>query len=226
MRLLLVRHGQTASNVRHLLDTTVPGPPLTDLGQEQARALVEVLAPEEVGCVAASTQRRAQETAAPLAGALGLDVHVLDGLREVSAGELELRSDEGSVRAYLDVVAAWAGGDLDRALPGGEDGRAFVARYDAAVAEAVRLARAAGSEVLVVVSHGAAVRAWSGLRAANLEAGFVAATGLLNTGVVVLEGAPESGWVARSWMGAALDAGRSAVAGAGPAGEPARGSVF
>ena len=226
MRLLLVRHGQTASNVRHLLDTTVPGPPLTDLGQEQARALVEVLAGERVGCVAASSQRRAQQTAAPLAGALGLDVHVLDGLREISAGDLEMRGDPESVRAYLDVVGAWAAGDLDRTVPGGEDGRSFAARYDAAVGEAVRLAGAAGSEVLVVVSHGAAVRAWAGLRAANLDAGFVAATGLLNTGVVVLEGAPSSGWVARSWMGAALEPGRTAVAGAGPAGEPAPGTVF
>ena len=32
MRLLLIRHGQTPSNVLGLLDTAVPGPGLTDLG--------------------------------------------------------------------------------------------------------------------------------------------------------------------------------------------------
>ena len=226
MRLLLVRHGQTPSNVAHLLDTAVPGPSLTDLGREQALALVEPLSGEAPGCVVASSQRRAQETASPLAGALGLPVHVRDGLREVAAGDLEMRGDEESVRTYLEVVGAWAGGDLDRRVPGGEDGHEFTARYDAAVGEAVALADGAGAGALVVVSHGAAVRAWSGLRAANLTAEFVVETGLLNTGVVVLEGDPASGWVARSWEGAALDPHGAAAAGAGPAGEPAPGSVF
>ena len=36
MRLILIRHGQTHSNVAHALDTTVPGADLTDLGREQA----------------------------------------------------------------------------------------------------------------------------------------------------------------------------------------------
>ena len=226
MRLLLVRHGQTPSNAAHLLDTAVPGPSLTDLGRQQALALVEPLSGEGPGCVVASSQRRAQETASPLARALGLPVHVRDGLREVAAGDLEMRSDEASVRAYLGAVGAWAGGDLDERVPGGEDGHEFTARYDAAVGEAVALAGESGAEALVVVSHGAAVRAWSGLRAVNLTAEFVVETGLLNTGVVVLEGDPASGWVALSWEGAALDPRSTAAAGAGPAGEPAPGSVF
>ncbi|MCM1975585.1 histidine phosphatase family protein, partial [Streptomyces sp. G1] len=36
MRLLLVRHGQTPTNVDYLLDTAVPGPGLTELGLAQA----------------------------------------------------------------------------------------------------------------------------------------------------------------------------------------------
>ena len=226
MRLLLVRHGQSPSNVRHLLDTTVPGPSLTDLGREQADGLVERFAGEGVGCVVASSQTRAQETAAPLARALDLPVHVRDGLREISAGDLEMRGDEESVRAYLEVVGAWLTGDLDRRMPGAQDGHAFFARYDAAVDAAAGLARDAGAEVLVVVSHGAAIRTWCGSRVRNLDAAFVVATGLLNTGVVELEGDPEAGWTARSWMGAALDAERAAAAGTGPAGEPAPPSVF
>jgi release factor glutamine methyltransferase len=38
VRLLLIRHGQTPSNVLGLLDTAPPGPGLTDLGVEQAAA--------------------------------------------------------------------------------------------------------------------------------------------------------------------------------------------
>ena len=39
MRLTLVRHGQTPSNVLGLLDTAPPGPGLTDLGQLQAASV-------------------------------------------------------------------------------------------------------------------------------------------------------------------------------------------
>ncbi|GGQ96864.1 hypothetical protein GCM10010216_69080 [Streptomyces flaveolus] len=48
MRLLLIRRGQTPSNLKHLLDTEAPGPALTPLGQEQAAALPQVLAAEQI----------------------------------------------------------------------------------------------------------------------------------------------------------------------------------
>lgn len=224
MRLLLVRHGQTSSNVDHLLDTAVPGADLTDLGREQAAALVELLAPEGVQAVTASTLVRTRQTAAPLADHLGLVVGVDDGLREIEAGDLEMRGDEDSVRRYLAVVAAWLEGDLDVAEPGGEDGTAFLTRFDAAVDRATRAAREAGRQVLVLVSHGAAIRTWAGVRVRNLDADFVITTGLLNTGVVVLDGDPDTGWTCTSWMGAALDADRAQAVGAGPTAEP--GTVF
>ena len=44
MRLLLIRHGQTPSNLKFLLDTAVPGAALTELGERQAAALPEALA--------------------------------------------------------------------------------------------------------------------------------------------------------------------------------------
>lgn len=35
-RIILLRHGQTHNNVKHLLDTRPPGAELTDLGRKQA----------------------------------------------------------------------------------------------------------------------------------------------------------------------------------------------
>ena len=46
-RLLLIRHGQTTSNVRQALDTALPGAALTDLGWSQAFAAGELLAGEQ-----------------------------------------------------------------------------------------------------------------------------------------------------------------------------------
>lgn len=224
MRLYLVRHGQTSSNVEHLLDTAVPGADLTALGRDQAAALVDLLGEQEIGAITASTLVRTQQTAAPLAAHLGLPVQVADGLREVQAGDLEMLGDEPSVMRYLGVVGAWLEGDLDAAEPGAEDGHAFFARYDRAVLDAVTAARAAGVDTLALVSHGAAIRCWAGERALNLSAQFVISTGLENTGVVALTGSPEDGWTCESWMGAVVDAAAAEAAGEGPAAEP--GTVF
>jgi broad specificity phosphatase PhoE len=224
VRLHLVRHGQTSSNVEHLLDTAVPGADLTPLGRAQAEALVDLLGDTGIGALTASPLVRTQQTAAPLAAHLGLEVPVEHGLREIEAGDLEMRGDEASVQRYLAVVAAWLHGDLDVAEPGAEDGHAFFTRYDRAVAHAVARARRDGVETLALVSHGAAIRTWAGARVRNLSPDFVIVTGLENTGVVTLTGSPEDGWTCERWMGAVLDPVAAEAAGEGPAAEP--GSVF
>ena len=113
MRLILVRHGQTESNVAHQLDTAVPGPPLTELGTLQAEAVVAALEGETIDRIYASSMTRTQLTAAPLAAARGLPVLVRDGLREVTAGDLEMLSDQASVETYLRIVFGWADGFAD-----------------------------------------------------------------------------------------------------------------
>src|SRR3954451_5752834 len=108
MRLLLVRHGQTPTNVDFLLDTAVPGPGLTALGERQAAALPEALADEDIEALYASTLIRTQHTAAPLAAARGLDVRVRHGIRELTAGYLEMLSvDTEPGHEYMRVVFAW-----------------------------------------------------------------------------------------------------------------------
>jgi len=218
MRLLLIRHGQTPSNVRGLLDTAVPGPGLTRLGREQARALPDALADEPIEALLASTALRTQLTAAPLAGATKLDIDVRDGLREISAGALELQADPQAHRTYMSVVFGWTAGDLGLRMPGGPDGHETFGRFDSVVAELA----ASGLQTAAIVSHGAMIRSWAGARAANLGSDYVARTILGNTGVVVLEGGA-GGWEALSWMGEAV--GGRALQGSladGPAGDPVR----
>ncbi|MFF8971119.1 histidine phosphatase family protein [Streptomyces sp. NPDC014995] len=217
MRLILVRHGETPTNVDYLLDTAAPGPGLTALGERQAAALPGVLAGEDIEAVYASTLVRTQLTAAPLAAARGLDVHVRDGIREISAGDLELLpgdSEHGAL--YMRTVFAWAAGDTRLRMPGGESGTEFLARYDAVVAEAAD----SGAATAALVSHGAAIRTWSAARAHNVDVPFAAAHRLANTGVVVLEGSPADGWKALSWAGATV----TPTGEGGPTGEPLTGA--
>ncbi|MFC8866465.1 histidine phosphatase family protein [Streptomyces sp. NPDC057148] len=217
MRLLLVRHGQTPSNLKHLLDTDAPGPGLTPLGQEQAAALPQALAAERIGALYASTLVRTQLTAAPLAAATGLDVRVRDGLRELAAGELEMRGDEDAAAVYLSTAFAWSAGDTGRRMPGGENGVEALGRFDAVVAEAAE----SGADTVAMVSHGAMIRAWVAARADNVDVSYAAGHPLGNTGIVVLTGSPDRGWRALLWEGSPLGPEGDFPEDSGPAGEAA-----
>jgi len=133
VRLILIRHGETPSNVAGALDTARPGAPLTPLGQRQAAALPAVLTTSPVAAVYASPLVRTQLTATPLAQARGLDIVVVEGLEEIGAGALEMHTHAESIDTYADTVSAWITGDRGVAMPGGEDGHSFFGRFDHAV---------------------------------------------------------------------------------------------
>jgi broad specificity phosphatase PhoE len=212
MRLYLVRHGQTPSNVAGELDTAPPGAGLTDLGRAQAEALVEAMADEELAAVYASPLPRAQLTAAPLAAARALEVQVQDGLQEVRAGDLELRADEEAVASYLGCLRAWMRGDLDQTMPGASDGHAFLSRFDAAVRSIA--ARHAAGDTVVAFSHGAAIRTYTATRVGDVDADAVSQRRIQNTGGVLLVGDPDLGWRLVRWasepLGGVLLADRAA----------------
>jgi broad specificity phosphatase PhoE len=202
MRLLFIRHGETPGNVLGQLDTAHPGPGLTELGERQAAAVARSLANEEIDLLYASTLTRTQVTAAPLAAARGLDVEVLEGLREIEAGSLEKLTDRESHLRYLTTVFSWSAGELDRRMPAGPSGHDFFERFDASIARIAADAEGSGnSATAAVVSHGAAIRVWTGLRAANVEADFAARHVLANTGIVAVEGNPDAGWQLIHWDG-------------------------
>ncbi|MER5434471.1 histidine phosphatase family protein [Streptomyces sp. NPDC002588] len=217
MRLLLVRHGQTPANVDSLLDTAVPGPGLTELGERQAAALPAALADEDIGALYVSTLLRTRLTAEPLAAARGLEIRVRDGIREIFAGDLEmLPGDSEHGALYMRTVFAWAAGDTEPRIPGGENGTEFLARYDAVIAEAA----GSGAGTVALISHGAAIRTWCAARAHNVDVPFAAAHRLANTGTVILEGSPDDGWKALTWAGATV----APTGEPGPTGQPLTGS--
>jgi broad specificity phosphatase PhoE len=205
MKLLLIRHGQTPGNVLGQLDTAHPGPGLTELGERQAEAMARSLANEQISALYASTLVRTQITAAPLSRLQNLEIDVLEGLHEIEAGALEKLTDHESHKRYMGTVFAWAAGDLDRRMPAGPDGHEFFERYDADIARiAERASRDGDSAVAAVVSHGAAIRTWTGLRAADADADFVARHILANTGIVAVEGDPDAGWKLIHWDGSPI----------------------
>jgi broad specificity phosphatase PhoE len=190
VRLILARHGRTAANVTKALDSRPPGMPLDAVGLAQADALGRRLANEPVTAVYASRATRAQQTAAPVAAAHGLDVVVVDGLQEVFIGDLEGRDDPESRERFEETYRAWNRGELDAHLPGGESALDLRARF----LPAIDAIRATTSGTVVLVSHGAAIRVAVGaLLGEAAETLYVP-----NAGVVILSAAPE-GWTLEHW---------------------------
>lgn len=197
MRLILIRHGETTSNVSGLIDTDEPGPGLTALGFAQAAALPDTLGGESIDVLYTSSLVRARQTAAPLAASLRLDVRVRDGLREIGAGTLEMRGDDAAVQLYRDTTFAWSAGNLDVRMPGADSGAEVFARYDVVIDEITL----SGVESAAVVSHGAVIRCWAAARARKVPANLAAGSPLTNTGVVLLDGSPRDGWHVLTWDG-------------------------
>ena len=191
MRLILVRHGQTTSNVDRLLDTGFPGAPLTEHGHGQAASLVDRLSHEHLDAIHSSDLIRAKQTALPLAQARGLAVEEHPGLREIQAGEWEMSPEW---QPYVQVVLSWFNGELDNRMLCGDSGREFLDRFDATIDTLADR----GYDSMAVVSHGAAIRVWTASRALNLPFDVVSQP-IDYTTAITLVGDPKSKWTVESW---------------------------
>lgn len=214
MRLILVRHGQTHSNVKNALDSDVPGADLTDLGRKQAEALVDELSDEPIDAIWVSTLVRTQQTAAPLAASRGLTPVVRDGLREVRSGDYEMRSDDEAIHGFIQTIVGWQE-DPEIRMPGAETGTETLARFNAVVDEI----DAGGDETVMLVAHGAIIVLWA---AATVEVPpqFLGHS-ISNTGVVIVEGSQAEGWRLERWESHALGGSSvSDIEGDGPVGYP------
>lgn len=157
-RVFWVRHGENVANLSRTFSHRVFDGDLTDHGRDQALALARSLADSGARFTEmwASPLRRARQTAEVLGHQLGLGlVGILDELREVNVGELDGRNDASAWATYGEVLGDWRHGNLDRRFPGGEDGHELAARVSSALH---RLASASAGPILVV-AHGANIRA-------------------------------------------------------------------
>ena len=157
--LWLVRHGESTWNALGLAQGHCDQPRLTALGARQARYVASQLRGRPIGALYASDLQRAVATAAPLAGALGLDVTRDARLRERSLGILE-GTAAVAVPAALSGVAGNYVIDPDAWPPDGESLRELYRRV-ADFADDL-LAPGAPGEVapaeIAVIAHGGTLR--------------------------------------------------------------------
>lgn len=153
-QLLLARHGQTELSRSDAFCGSTETP-LTALGREQAQRLAKRLSHERVNGLYCSPQGRARETAGPIAAALGLEIQIREGLREIDFGRWEGRIHAEFTEEFPQTMAAWDRGSWTIQPPGGEMQQAVIARVTACVVDL--LAVHAGQTILIV-GHRTALR--------------------------------------------------------------------
>ncbi|WP_426245211.1 histidine phosphatase family protein [Nocardioides sp. LHG3406-4] len=149
-RVFLARHGLADYETSLVTDD---GGSLSAEGREQARGLAEALRGERIARVWTSPLSRAVQTAEIAAAALGVDVVVREGLREYGVGSLA-GSDADEAAVIGAVFRAWADGDDEAAIDGGEVIADIVSRAAGVLEEIADQHR---GEAVLVVSHGGAI---------------------------------------------------------------------
>ncbi len=163
LRLWLIRHGQSTWNAERRLQGRAD-PPLSELGHWQAQRVAEALCNrvEQPIALYSSDQRRAMETAEPIAAALGLTIHPDPRLREHDMGEATGHTWEELLERYphlLEIDAA--GKSVLPHLPGAESPQEAMERITAAFEEIVARHEAEGGEI-IIVAHGGVFRTYLG----------------------------------------------------------------
>lgn len=142
-KVYLIRHAQPAFPGTSKMCIGTTDIPIGDAGRQQACRMAAEL--PEITAVFSSPLRRAVQTA----GAIGLPVTVLAGLREMHAGEWDGLTFEQIRRQYPQLYAARAK-DQTIPPPGAEDTQICLSRFRGAMELAAR--NAPGD--FAVVAHG------------------------------------------------------------------------
>ncbi|MFV0256908.1 MAG: histidine phosphatase family protein [Acidimicrobiales bacterium] len=156
-QIVLIRHGQSQPFNPEQPFPLVDGrgdPPLTDLGHDQARRLADRLHGEAFSAIYVSNLTRTGQTAAPLAGRLGLTAVVEPDLAEVRLGEAEggrlrqLIAEGDPLAVRMRAVGDWG------VIPGAET-NAEVRRRTVGALD--RIVTHHPDELVAVVCHGGVI---------------------------------------------------------------------
>ncbi len=202
--LTFVRHAESEANADGVINTDVPGPGLTKIGEGQAQQVAHQLGRNHYDGVWASTMIRTKQTADPLAQQLGKQVRPLPGLNEISAGWFDGKPQSMASSTYLLAPQDWLKGDVDDAIPGSTavDGRPLSGRaFDDQFSGAVQKIYESHQKNPVAFSHGNAIMYWTLMNVTNGNDNLVNQRPLPNIGRVVIKGSPANGWTLVEWDG-------------------------
>jgi broad specificity phosphatase PhoE len=149
----LARHGESDWNAANRFQGHSDRP-LTELGREQAHALANLVATEDVEAIYSSPLIRALETARIVAARTGLDVTARDDLQEVDTGSWSGLSRAEVQERFPEGFERWIAGGS-----GWEDGESYDEMAERVLGALKEIAAAHPAGRLLIISHGGPIRA-------------------------------------------------------------------
>ena len=193
--LLLIRHGESEAAQMGKPFPLVDGhadPDLAENGREQAERLAQRLAKVPIDALYVTSLCRTAQTAAPLAGRLGLTPQVEPDLREVNLGEWEAGVFRKMVADNHPIAERmWAEERWD-VIPGAEPAEAFAARTSGAVR---RIAAAHPDQLVAVVVHGGVIAVLLATATGSRPFAFLGADNASISRLVIMPGR----WILRGY---------------------------
>jgi broad specificity phosphatase PhoE len=193
--LTFVRNAQSQANADGVIDTDVPGAGLSADGKTQAQQVLH--SHNDFDAVYTSTMADAQQTAAPLASALGKQSEIVAGLQAINAGWYNGKPESMANSTYMVAPSNWLTGDTRNSIPGSLSGADFNTQF----ATAIRKIYDSGHSKPVVFSQGEAIMVWTLMNVKNSKTGLLTSHPLPNIGRVVITGNPMDGWSLVEWDG-------------------------
>lgn len=154
LKLYLLRHGETTYSQTGGFCGSLD-PELTAEGVEMAKGFAEVYQKLPWEAVYASPMKRTIATAKPLCDAIGLEMQLRDGLKEIAYGEWEGRTAEDVKQNDAETYLRWMTEPAWNAPPDGETSVQIASRSSLVVAE-IEKKHTTGN--VLIVSHKATIR--------------------------------------------------------------------
>ncbi len=151
-KLYFIRHGENIANITKEFSYKVVDYSLTEKGKLQAEQTSLVFKNIVLDEIWSSPLKRAYETASYISNVSGLDIQVLEELREVNVGSLELQKpDEKSWDLYMSVYKKWKLGELDYKFPDGESYNEMLQRFKIAL---LTIFNGKNNKNIAIIGHG------------------------------------------------------------------------
>ena len=154
LTIYFLRHGETTASRTGGYCGELD-PELTPVGTEMAKAFADAYSSHPWTAVFASPMRRTIATAKPLCEALGIEMQLRDGLKEIKYGKWEGKSVEAVKEEFLDDYIRWLTEPAWNPPTGGETATEIASRASLVITEIQQ--KYTEGDVLVV-AHKATIR--------------------------------------------------------------------
>lgn len=154
LTLYFLRHGQTSASRANVFCGSMD-PELTEDGQEMARAFGDAYKHLKWAAVYGSPMKRTRATAKPLCDAVGVEMQVRDGLKEINYGKWEGKTTAEVEKLHHDDYIKWL---ADPGWNPPTDGERAVAIAHRALQVIDEIKESVKAGNVLIVSHKATIR--------------------------------------------------------------------